>query len=449
MTSWPGIAASSVAVALFGVGQPVAAQGDREPDLATSPQLHLSAPQMFERAEAALARKDPKVAEAAWRALMNDPDLHVRIEARFRLGMMYASLLRYSEAAMLFRQILDQQPGAQRVRLELARVLDLMGDESGARRALREAQAGGLPPDVARFVDRYSAALRSRKPLGASIELAIAPDTNVNRATRSNTLGTVLGDFTLNDDAQEKSGVGAALSAQAYARHNISDNVTLIARGAASADLYRESDFNDVSLGAAVGPEMRFGGDRIALEAGRSWRWYGGRPYSATNTIGISYFHPIDRQSQLRAVATLGDIGNKRNSLQDGQSYTLSLSYERAVSHRAGLGLSVVVDRQDARDPGYAATSGQVSVLGYREIGAATVVATLSYGRLEADARQFIFPRRRVDDLYRLSIGATFRQLAVGGFAPLVRVIAERNRSGVELYDYRRLRAEFGVTRAF
>jgi len=449
MPPWSRIAARSALVALFGTGQPVGAQNDREPVLATRPQVQLSAPQMFELADAALARKDAEVAESALRALMNDPDIHVRIEARFRLGMMYASILRYGEAAILFRQILDAQSDAQRVRLELARVLDLMGDESGARRALREAQAGGLPPDVARFVDRYSAALRSRKTLGASIELAIAPDTNVNRATRSNTLGTVLGDFTLNEDAQEKSGVGAALAAQAYARHDVAGNVTIVARGGASADLYRESDFNDVSLGLAVGPEMRFGGDRIALEAGRTWRWYAGHPFSTTSTIGINYFHPIDRQSQLRAIATVGDIDNKLNPLQDGQGYTLSLSYERALSQRAGLGISLVADRQDARDPGYALTSGQLSVLGYREIGAATLVATLSYGRVEADARQFIFARRRVDDLYRLSLGATFRQFAVGGFAPLVRLTAERNRSSIELHDYQRLRAEFGITRSF
>jgi hypothetical protein len=381
--------------------------------------------------------------------LFADPTPEVRSEARFVLAITLVERHRLPEAAVLLRAILDEQPGAQRVRLELARVLDLMGDESGARRALREAQAGGLPPDVARFVDRYSAALRSRKPLGASIELAIAPDTNVNRATRSNTLGTVLGDFTLDEDAQEKSGVGAALSAQAYARHNVAGDITIVARVETTADLYRERAFNDFSLRVAAGPEMTFGGDRIALEAARTWRWYGGHAYSTTNTLAVNYFHPIDRQSQLRAIASVGDVGNKRNQLQDGQSYTLSLSYERAVSHRAGLGISVAADRQDARDPGYAATSGQLSILGYREIGAATAVATLSYGRLEADARQFIFARRRVDDLYRMSLGATFRRLAVGGFAPLVRVIAERNRSSIELYDYRRLRAEFGIARAF
>lgn len=55
----------------------------------------------------------------------------------------------------------------------MARALELIGDEAGARRALRKAQAGGLPTEVARFVDRYSAALRARKPFGASLEIAL------------------------------------------------------------------------------------------------------------------------------------------------------------------------------------------------------------------------------------------------------------------------------------
>jgi hypothetical protein len=147
--------------------------------------------------------------------------------------------------------------------------------------------------------------------------------------------------------------------------------------------------------------------------------------------------------------ASASAIDNARNRLQDGQGYTASLSYERALSNRAGAALSIAVDRQDLRDPGYSTTGGQMTVLSYREIGAATLIGTASYGRLQADARQFLFPHRRVDNLYRATIGATFRQLTIGQFAPLARVIVERNGSTIDLFDYRRLRIEIGFVRAF
>jgi len=423
----------------------VAAQA-AEPETST---ISLTADQLLALADRARDAGEFAVAERAYRTLFDDASVQVRSEARFRLALLFVVQKHLADAGVLLRQILDEQPNAQRVRLELARVLDMMGDESGARRALREAQAGGLPPDIARFVDRYSAALRSRKPFGASIELAIAPDSNINRATRSSTLGTVIGDFTLDEEAREKSGIGAAFRGQAYVRRDVGKSITLLARAGAAADIYKKGAFNDISLSLAAGPEIRSGSDRVAIEAGTAWRWFGGDPYSTTVTLGANYFHPLDRQSQLRVMVSAGDVDNKRNRLQDGRAYALSLNYERALSSRAGVGVSVAADRQALRDPGYSTAGGQLTLLGYGEIGATTLIATIGYGRLEADARQFIYPRRRVDDLFRVSLGATFRQLAIGKFAPFVRVIGERNRSAIELFDYRRLRTEFGIARAF
>jgi hypothetical protein len=151
----------------------------------------------------------------------------------------------------------------------------------------------------------------------------------------------------------------------------------------------------------------------------------------------------------LRSTAALGIIDNKRNPLQDGRSYALSASYERAVSTRSGVGVSLSGERQDLRDPGYSTAGGQLTLFAYRDFGAMTLIGTVGCGRLESDERLFIYSRRRVDDLYRASLGATFRQLTIGDFAPLIRVTYERNRSSIELFDYRRLRTEFGVTRAF
>lgn len=411
--------------------------------------VHLSAAQLFELADAALDKGDFQTAETVFRALTDDSSLPTRNEARFRLAMLLASQGKRKEAAVLLRQILDEEPSAQRVRLELAHVLDLMGDEAGARRALREAQAGGLPPDVARIVDRYSAALRAQKPLGASFELAIAPDSNINRATRSDTLGTVLGDFTLNQDAQARSGVGLALRGQVYGRLLLGKKTSLLARVSGAGDFYREGEFNDMSLGISAGPEFHLGSDRLAVEAGANWRWFGGDPYATTLTANLNYLHPLGRTSQVRTTAGIGAIANKRNRLQSGHYYSLSLSYERALSSRAGIGVTLSGDQQSLRDPGYSTTSGQVTLLGYSEFGPTTLVATLSYGRLEADQRLTIFPERRIDDLYRASLALTVRKLRVGPFSPFLRITGERNRSSIELFDYRRLRTEVGINRAF
>jgi len=191
------IAALALATALPGPAQ--AAPGPAPTRLD-----NLSAVDLFALADR--ARAAGKVAEAIvlYDALARDPNAEIRAEARFRKGMALADAKRWREAALAFRGLLDEQPGATRVRLELARVLAALGDESAARREVRQAQAAGLPDDVALTVDQFARALRSPKTLGGSIEVALAPDSNINRATAARTLDTVIAPLTLSRDARAR-----------------------------------------------------------------------------------------------------------------------------------------------------------------------------------------------------------------------------------------------------
>ena len=198
-------------------------------------------------------------------------------EALFRRGMLLGALKRYAEAATVFRAFLDQKPGTPRVELELARVLAAMGDESGARRALRQAQASGLPSDVAVVVDQFAVALKSRKRFGGSLEMALAPDSNVNRATSARTLDTVVAPLTLSKDARERSGIGLKLSGQGFARVALSERLALLPRLSASANIYRASQFNDIAGSMLLGLEWRAGRDRLTPAIGSTMRWYGGQ----------------------------------------------------------------------------------------------------------------------------------------------------------------------------
>ena len=89
------------------------------------------------------------------------------------------------------------------------------------------------------------------------------------------------------------------------------------------------------------------------------------------------------------------------------------------------------------------------ALLDGRDIDRATLTAEAEYGRLQADDRLALLPEARSDRYSRLAIGASFRQLTFGGFAPFTRLVIERNRSTVEFYDYRRRRSEVGISRAF
>jgi hypothetical protein len=410
----------------------------------------LTAAELFAFADTARDRGDFKAAEAAYRALSEHGDIQLRTEARFRLAMMLADAEhRYRNAAVEFRRILDENPHATRVRLELARMNALLGDASAAQRELRSAAADGLPPEVAQTVRFYASALDARRKIGGGLEIALAPDSNVNRATRASSLGTVIGNFTLNPMGQARSGVGLAVRGQAFGRARLTSRTNLLSQLSGQTNLYRDSNFNDFILSPQFGPEIYVGKDKIQVLAGPAWRWYGGNLYTRSITTSGNWQHPLGARSQLRVNGGYAHIDNRRNDLEDGESYWMSLGLDRAMSARLGGAVQFSGARQNANDPGYATASVGISGFLYRDTGRTTFVLGLGYSHLEADKRLLLFSNRRIDDRFTANLGGTFRMLRIGSWAPVARVLYERNRSTLTLYDYSRIAAEFGVSAAF
>lgn len=410
----------------------------------------LNAAQLFEAAERLLATEKTADAEILLQALTQDADPVVRNEARFRLARLREAQGRRTEAAVLLRRILDDEPDAARVRLELARLLFQIGDEAGARQQLRQAQGAGLPPDLVRIVDQFRSALRSRAPLGASIEVALAPDTNVNRATAQQTLEGGFFPIDLDEEARARSGIGVALNGQMYARFPIGGRLSILPRLSGAARLYSATRFNDISVDSRLGLERADStAGRLTISAGLERRWFGGRPLTRNALVAVDWLRPVSRTAQLTVNASATRQRFANNQAQNGGLYQLSLSYERALTQRTGISLTLSGSRQNATDAGYSNWSGGATALGYAEIGRTTAFASLGVRRLEADGPFFLFPEPRREWLLRSLVGATIRQLTIAGFSPVVRIVVERNKSTVGLFDYRRIAGEFGISRAF
>jgi hypothetical protein len=412
--------------------------------------IQLGAAAMFRLAAAALAKGQPKTAEAIYSVMEQDPNADVRAEARYRRAQLYLGGGRKRDAAVLLRRILDDKPDAVRVRLDLAKILAGLGEPEAALRELRAAQSSGLPPAVARLVDRYSEALRAARPTGASFEIAIAPDSNINRATRLDSLGTVIGDFDIDEDSKARSGTGLALRGQAYRRIPLGQSdAKLLFRLSGSSDLYRETRFNDIAVDLTAGPEFELARNRINIELGATQRWYGQKPLMRSVQLGTTVARPLGALAQLRLSTSAALIDNQFNNLQDGRRYAGKLALERALSPTTGIGVNLSLSRDALKEPAYSTTGWNAALFGWREAGRVTFTLQAQFGKLRADEALALFPEKRSDRFSSLSIGATFRQLQFRGFAPLLRLSVERNRSNIAFYDYRRTRTEIGIVRAF
>jgi hypothetical protein len=412
--------------------------------------MELSAAELFAFADAARDAGNFDSAERAYRALAQDPDVELRTEARFRLALMLADRMeRPRDAAVLLRQILDEKPDAARVRVELARIQVKLGNYGEAERELRAAQAAGLPAEVERLVRFYAQALSARKPLGGSIQVAFAPDSNVNRATASDTLETIIGDFDLSDDARASSGIGLSVRAQGYYREGVGADTDILFRASGSGRLYTRDRFNDYILSLQVGPQLKSGVDEVTLSGVVSHRWFGNEPYTLGYGVSANYRHPLDRRTRLTVDATAIRTDDRINALRDANGFSLAAGLDHAFTASFGGGVRLSGYRAVARDPGYSQASGGLDAYLFREFGKTTLVVDMGYSRLEADQRLFLYPERRIDDRFEIGLAGTFRSLRVGRFAPLASIKFENNDSTVGIYDYRRLSAEFGVTAAF
>jgi hypothetical protein len=412
-----------------------------------SPTMRATADQLLGLADQLVRRGNPDQAESIYDLLARDPNPDVRNKARYRTALMLESKGQTRASALLLRQILDEKPEAASVRLRLATALQKLGDEEAALRELRALRSANLPLSVARFVDRLSASLQATKPFGFQIEFALAPDSNINRATRFNTLETAIGDFTL--DQETKSGVGAAVRGMAQGRVGLSDALNLVGRASSDARLYRDRDLNDISVDVAGGPEFRLGRTHLSLEGGATQQWFGMKPYQRSLRLSGSATRRLGAVSQLRLDIS-GRWSNYRlNNLQDGRGLSFRARYERALSPQMLVSASVGADRYRARDEAYSTRQWSAGISAYRDIGRMTVFAGLDVARLKADQRLQLLPATREDRFTRFHVGSVLRQLTVAGFAPMTRIVMERNRSTVEFYDYKRTWTEFGVSRAF
>jgi tetratricopeptide (TPR) repeat protein len=409
----------------------------------------LSAADVFAIADRYAAARRFADAETLLKGLTRDPNDDYRAEARFRLSILREAQGDKQGAIEWLKALLDEKPGAARPRLELARLLAETGDESGARRELRRAGAAGLPEDVARVVDRFATALRSSRTIGGSIEVAIAPDSNINRATTQERVDTVVAPLTLSRDARATSGIGFSLSAQGFARGKITDTVDLLSRASVRADLYGKSRFNDVVMTLASGPEFRLGGARVRPAAIAQRRWFGGDLYSESYGGSLNVLKPLDRVSQVEGELTLLQSYYARIPVQDGLLADVNLAYDRAFSPRFSTRVSVRATRQDAKVDFLSTKSVGVDLLASRAFGKQLGFIQLSGFRLGADGRDPLFGVTREDKRFDVTAGLILRRFTWRGLAPLIRVIHSESDSTIPIYDFKRTRVEFALSREF
>ncbi|WP_158703036.1 surface lipoprotein assembly modifier [Allosphingosinicella vermicomposti] len=379
------------------------------------------------------------------------------LQHRFLTGFIAVETGNPEEAIRQFRAILADDPTQTRVRLELARALLMTGKEAAADHHFRLAENdGGLPEDIARTIRNARGLIRSQRRWNVTLDLGIAPDTNINGATDAETIDFRLGPYIiplkLDDEARRQSGIGQIAAFSGEARVPMGDRISLIVDGYGQATNYRGDDFDDFSAQIAVGPEFRLDTmTSISVQALGQQRWYGGDV--ASRQIGAkAAFQKVLNQGQ--RVGLQFDVRRNFSGFSDdydGWQLAGYATLERVVRRSFIASATGYVRRDLLTLESYSSTDYgvEIGVGGELPMG---INAGLSggVGRAEYDAPIGGFSTDvRKDWRLNARAYAGLRSVRLMGFSPSITYTFGRTDTNYALYQMNRHKMRFNLARYF
>lgn len=371
-------------------------------------------------------------------------------EALFLLGMVARGRHDLNTAISWFRKALDTDPGATRIRLELAYTLFLASKDHQADYHFRLAAANDAPPAVIANIARFRETIRARRAWRVDLTVGLAPDTNINAATNREQVEVFGLPFQIDPDSRARSGVGLLAMGEASVRLFRASKVSVYVATYGRALRYSDHRFDDYFLGLEAGPEFRVGGGRLRAAVTGLRRWYGNRLLGSGVGGRLAFDKVVGAKASVEAFASVRRNDYAAREDVDGWDYDASVAVNRALTGSM-LGLAYLrVQRTTAADPGQSSWQA-ASGIGLRsEIGLG-----LRPGLQVEAAHQFndaeLFPFGAVRRDWRIQIDASLskRDWQVAGLAPSLRISWTRNWSTIRLYDQKRLRLEGTLTKAF
>lgn len=372
------------------------------------------------------------------------------VERLFLLGLIEARLGLLREAARRFETILAQRPGLTRVRLELARVYHALGRDVQARLHLEASLADELPLSVEKAVEGFLNRIDARKKRSFSVSVAIVPESNPIKRTgrREVMIGGV--PFRLNEDARASSGVGGLVSAGASVSPVITEELRAVIATSAAAKLYREPDWNDVSLQGEIGLTRLFARGTASAGLRLGHRWLGGNRYSSETGPWMRARVRASAASRLEVNANAGYRDHHTRKGQNGWRFNANPAWIYAIRAQTSVHTNLDLELVDAREQHHGSRTAGIGVtLSHAFEGGLSISPSVSALVRRHAGPDPLFQKIRSDSQVRLAVNVLHRALQYEGFAPYVGYSFEWNRSNIPVNTYHNHGAVFGISKKF
>jgi tetratricopeptide (TPR) repeat protein len=371
-------------------------------------------------------------------------------DALFLLGNVAVAQNKYDEAISLFRRQLVLEPGAERVRLELARAFFLKRDYQNADRQFRFARAGDIPDAAKENIDHFLGAISRLRTWTFDFGLGLAPDTNQNAATSASQVQIFGLPFTLDPNARSQSGVGLAGSADGEWSPLVADNIKARIGAGISRIEYSGGKFDDMTLSGYAGPQFLYPNWDFSLLATGFQRWYANKNF--VSGIGGKLAGEYGITSNILAGGSFGiqAVTDRFTPEQSGTLYTTQAQAAYVLSPSSLAQLQIGFNRQNARIGAYSYSGVWTSAAYQRDLPfgfSASIQPAWFVTRY--DEALPAFGKTRADDTLMLNATILNRRFDYHGFTPRFSYTFTDQHSNLALYSYTRHQFQIGLTSQF
>ena len=373
-----------------------------------------------------------------------------RIERLFLLGLIEARLGFPRRAAQRFEAILAQRPELTRVRLELAQVYHALGRDEKARFHLEASLADKLPSSVETAVEGFLSRIDARKRWSLSLSAAVVPESNPAKRTGREQIRIGGAPFRLNPDARESSGVGYLVTTGASLSPALADDLRGVFAVSSAAKLYKQPDWNDVSLHGEIGLARLF--DRGTLSGGLRLgrRWLAADPYSREAGPWMRARQRLSPASRIEMSLSAVNRDHDSQAARDGWQFSARSAWIYALRAPTSIETSLDLEFTGARERHHASRTVTLGfTLSHAFRGGFSLSPSVSAHVRRHAGPEPLFLKTRSDRRFRIAVNILHRALQYQGLAPYAGYSVEWNRSNIPLHTYLNHGAVFGVSRRF
>lgn len=355
-------------------------------------------------------------------------------------------------AVQLFRKALAADPSLTLVRAELAKTLEMMGEDDGAKHHLELLRAEAPDQQSATAITSFIDRIDAKRPYSFSGYVSVAPSTNINSGTSNDKIYLFGLPFDIDPDSKKTSGIGlsAGLSG-AYTKHLAEDLVAVVAAGV-DATVYRDSDFNQFTASESLDLRHLYDHGYVGLGIVGSQTLGDASMNLGYWSVGprASLSHQLGLRDTIRASTTLELRTYPHNESSDGYAIlndvTLSHAFDSGFVGYLSAGIDRVKTNEDHLD--YWSYSAGLGV--YKELPAGlTVNSQIEFRESQYDGIFPLMDKAREDQRLTASISLTKRDFDILGYAPVIEYSYTLNNSNVSFYEYDAHTIDFRLTKEF